>query len=540
MQPHRALSVPDIINDVFRYFDLDHWKHAAFVRDPSATENTRLRSLAASARVCTVFRDAALPVLWGSLGNAVPLVRLLSACIKEPLKNAANGKEYPGIYVFRIEAARVPSQEMERLKYYGSLVRKLDLNAMASRYCERGPNVYSYTVDPSSWAYLQALFDGDGPGLLLPNLRYCALDFGHLSELSLLRLGASPSLSTINLHYPSVRRVSPELREEWQSTIEQLLSDVLPLATQLESFKLTCRGLQLSPRMAASIARAPSLRSLELLFFFSSDVPVGINTLWTALPIISPLEQLQRLVLFHDLSTESPGTPSVTSSTGSILPQLQELEVFGAQNALHLRPLLQLVQSTTLQRFNLKGLQYRDVSTLREICDTIAKCFPSLPSFSCHISGPSETGTDLTMIAPLRKAIAPLLASIPLTSLKIVTSRVPYLTLTDDDLAAISASWPRLRILALTGFDPKFTSKGPARITVASLVKLATGCPELQRLELPSLDVRASHLAPVESYPLLDHRLEFLSAWEYVRDERETAAPIINRLFPHLKVNPLH
>ncbi|KAI9068140.1 hypothetical protein FKP32DRAFT_184415 [Trametes sanguinea] len=132
-----------------------------------------------------------------------------------------------------------------------------------------------------------------------------------------------------------------------------------------------------------------------------------------------------------------------------------------------------------------------------------------------------------------------MLASTSMTRLNIMTSRLPRLTLTDDDLVAISASWPRLQSLILTGFNPDLTPEGPARISLASLVKLATGCPELKRLELPSLDVRAHRLEPVESYPSLDHQLNHLRAWEYVGEDRSSAAPIIDRLFPHLKMNPL-
>ncbi|KAI9069315.1 hypothetical protein FKP32DRAFT_1671457, partial [Trametes sanguinea] len=358
MQPHSALLVPDIVHDVFRYFDLDHWQHAAFERDRSRTENARLRALAASARVCTVFRDAALPVLWGSLCNVTPLVRLLSSCIKEPLKTAANAKgSTTGPYVFRIEASEIPSHEKERLTYYGSLVRKVDTNAVAFRYCERGSNVYSHSINPSSWTYLQVLV-GDLPAVLLPNLQCYTVDFGHPSELAFLRLGASPSLLRVDLHHRGVAGVHPDLREEWQSIIDQLLSDVIPIATRLESFKLKCRGLQLTFRMAASIARAPRLRFLELLFFFSSDVAAGTNPLWHAFPLLCPLKELEKLVLYHDLSTESPSPLSVNTPSGLILPQLRELELFGTQNVLHLRSFLQLVQSTTLQRIDLKGLVY--------------------------------------------------------------------------------------------------------------------------------------------------------------------------------------
>ncbi|KAI9069316.1 hypothetical protein FKP32DRAFT_76289 [Trametes sanguinea] len=401
----------DVLHQVFRYFDLAHWQHAEFKKDPSRTENARLRSLAASARVCTLFRDIALPVLWDSLSDPAPLLRLLSCTMTS---TAA-----PNSRVFNLNTSFVPLQEMVRLLFYGSFVRRIEPR-VGTHMCDPGSSIHTQVVDPASWAYLHAL----------------------------------------------------------------------------------------------------------------------------AFRLLSPLEFLERLVLYHHLASEVSALPSGDSPPGAMLPHLRELDISPAWRARNLCAIFQLLQSTELRRVMINTLDYMDVSSVREVCETTVACFPSLTSFKCHLSHPGEPGSDPLPIVPIRKAIAPLLAASTLVTVTISTSgmklRNPQLSLTEEDFDAIGASWPRLQDLCLIGLTPEPTSDGatPPGVSISSLMALATHCPDLRRLELPSLDLRAHRLGSVHAYPFLNHTLRSFHCQDLLCDDYPFAARVLDRLFPRLDVIP--
>ncbi|OSC97987.1 hypothetical protein PYCCODRAFT_1037458 [Trametes coccinea BRFM310] len=104
--PHRAFLVLEVLSPAFRCFDLEMWQHAAFIVDPAQTESARLRSLAASARVRTLFRDVALLVLWETLCDLAPLLRLISCTMGgfiPPPYSASHWLSRPGIRIRRTD-----------------------------------------------------------------------------------------------------------------------------------------------------------------------------------------------------------------------------------------------------------------------------------------------------------------------------------------------------------------------------------------------------------------------------------------------------
>ncbi|KAJ3004162.1 hypothetical protein NUW54_g4944 [Trametes sanguinea] len=532
--PHRALLIPDVLHQVFRYFDLTHWQHAEFKKDPSRTENARLRSLAASARVCTLFRDVALPVLWETLSDPAPLLRLLSCTM--------TGTAAPNSRVFNLDTSSVPLQEMLRLMFYGSLVRRIEPR-VGTHMCDPGSSIHTQVVDPASWAYLHALV-GSRPGALLPNLRTCFVEFRDPPELALLPILASSTLSSVTLINRGFYGVNPRSRDGWQSIVDQQLLEFFFEATNVTSFKLQCQGLHLSPLLVASLIQASSLRSLDLCFLSPSVPLFTADAFVEAFRLFSPLECLERFALYHHLASEVSALPSDDPQASSMLPHLRELDISPAWRARNLCAIFQLLQSTELRRIMINTLDYMDVSSVREVCETTVACFPSLTSFKCHLSHPGEPGADPLPIVPIRKAIAPLLAASSLVTVTISTSgmklRNPQLRLTDEDFDAIAAFWPRLQDLCLIGLTPEAIpgDPTPAGVSIYSLIALATHCPDLQQLELPSLDLRAHRLGPVHTYPFLHHTLRSFHCQDLLCDDYPFAARVLDRLFPRLDVIP--
>ncbi|KAI9069370.1 hypothetical protein FKP32DRAFT_1682952 [Trametes sanguinea] len=272
MQPciHHALLTDDILHAIFQQFQLDQWHPPvptlSSLRDidPSQTENERLRCLARSARVCTSFRDAALPVLWGTLYDLVPFLRLFSSCVITHNLTGRVGPRgtHPGPYTFRLDSSYVPQAELQRIMYYGAMVQAVGKHC-GYRYQSPQITLYNHRADPASWMHLQGALNGDPKQCLLPNIRRLSVQVFSVPDLDLVSTIASPSLLDLELVDFSHPNDNPS--EGWQHVLDERIPVFLAAAPNLERFLLSFRaGPHISNKIASAVSQITSLRILDL------------------------------------------------------------------------------------------------------------------------------------------------------------------------------------------------------------------------------------------------------------------------------------
>ncbi|CDO72180.1 hypothetical protein BN946_scf184970.g32 [Trametes cinnabarina] len=413
--------------------------------------------------------------------------------------------------------------------------------------------MHSASIDPSSWVHVGAII-GNGPSVLLPNIRSFSVQFMDTSEVPPMRILLSPSVSEISLKQnPGANTFNGiESHKAQQAAVERLLLEAVSVAPGMNSFKLICDRRPLSSRMASILARASSLRTLDL-WFYAMEVlrPSGggvvsvedafaddMNTFLEAFRQLHPLQKLETLILTNDMikdsviisdSTNAPPTP--------FLPRLRELVISPGRPPLKLVPIFRFLRSAELQRLAINKLYHGDASAMRQLYTTMVRSFPSLSSVELTITRPPHTLPDLAEVAPLRRALAPLFQLASLVSVVIKQGSItPPVTVADEDVDVISTSWPRLQFLSLSGLEQERTPNGRRLLSISSLISLATGCPQLKRLTLPLVDLRARSIQPVHTYPVLDHPLHCLALGRMASDDCSSAARILDRLFPHLDV----
>ena len=84
MTPHRALNIPEVLHEVFKYLATHPWLTSPGAeRDPSSNDDSeasvraKRRTLAYAARTCKAFAEPASQVLWEVQDGFEPIVSVL-------------------------------------------------------------------------------------------------------------------------------------------------------------------------------------------------------------------------------------------------------------------------------------------------------------------------------------------------------------------------------------------------------------------------------------------------------------------------------
>ncbi|OCH87227.1 hypothetical protein OBBRIDRAFT_172719 [Obba rivulosa] len=77
MPPHRALEVYEILSEILE--QLSPSRRPLPQKESTYSRLSTRRSLSSSARVCTLWSDVALKVLWAERGSVKPLLNLFSS-----------------------------------------------------------------------------------------------------------------------------------------------------------------------------------------------------------------------------------------------------------------------------------------------------------------------------------------------------------------------------------------------------------------------------------------------------------------------------
>ncbi|KAM5544955.1 hypothetical protein V8D89_001066 [Ganoderma adspersum] len=114
----------------------------------------------------------------------------------------------------------------------------------------------------------------------------------------------------------------------------------------------------------------------------------------------------------------------------------------------------------------------------------------------------------------------------------------------DDDLARFGRAWPRLSSFYVSGHLEEISSEPQImHPTLAGLVALARGCPQLNSFSVPRLDM---NIVPEETVALpLGHGLRYLSVTDIKLPSPESpacsdAATVLDRVFPSIDLKKAH
>nr|VWP01989.1 Carboxylic ester hydrolase (EC [Ganoderma boninense] len=171
----------------------------------------------------------------------------------------------------------------------------------------------------------------------------------------------------------------------------------------------------------------------------------------------------------------------------------------------------------------------KDLSSERGIIarvSNIARRFPRLQvlflTFEAYLGEDFSLGSIVPSLSTLR--------SITSFKLYIPTDwEMPGAT-TDVDIHALANAWPLLTTLSIY-------ADTPASVSPAALVSLATRCPKLEVLDLPSLCILEDDLSSLAAdypVPVLDHALQTISFRRLDVADCKYAASLLDRLFPRL------
>ncbi|PIL32752.1 hypothetical protein GSI_04867 [Ganoderma sinense ZZ0214-1] len=462
-----------------------------FVFDDKEEVATRFflrRTLLSLAVSCRAFFDPALDILWYSLDNIHPLLKLLPTYQRHDS-------------VYYLEGGISP-EAWSRLRTYAARVRGVTFSRKAG-------------IDTSVWRIILEQCQGTP---LLPNLRKFHTIKLNASHLFALRAFASPSLRGVYLEfYEDLRgEENPHTVAPIAGFALQEYSIKAPEITSLCVFP----DLAISREHLTCLSRFTHLEELYLKDHLTFD-----EDLLLLLVNLRDLTHMKLSVLLRDSTTYGPldltqGFQKLTRLT------------LGGQPA----HLARFMLACSMPRLN--DLSLLPGSRPADGLDT------SLASICRHIGPHTLTRFETQVenfVRPPRFLMTFLQPLLPFSKLEEVVFYVKALPLHDMDFFRIARAWPKLRMLRLkespiTISDPDREPGSVVRPTIHALVELARHCPRLTCLCIPELD--ASVLPLVDCVPRLGHGPLDLCIQNLVGAEDEETqfviAAVLDRLFPRL------
>ncbi|KAI0763475.1 hypothetical protein BD413DRAFT_495208 [Trametes elegans] len=507
MHSHRALSVPEILDEVFLFFAHDVFDGAspsdcAGGLSHTASANVRTSTLLHAACVCRAFHKPAIRVLWRDLHGVYAIFALLPSLVemKLPEDVVRNLSIAPIVGVPRIYVLPpyIAAHEWDQLQEYASHVQSLVYDGYDMKPMR--------VIAPHSWWSLQAAIQGR---CLLPNL--CRLQWRVvLDQPRAITSFLGPSLQVllITCDY-TAKQPWHESRKWWAKALDTFCKIVFERALPLRKINVDLEDLSPTPVMA----HLPQMETLRE-FSLSSEGPLE-------LPHVRKLAQMPSLEILQlpcfvdgDLGLNRLLGPSF-----SPFPRLRQLTL-----SRHTPEQRGLFPCPTLQVFSVET-HYRDVYSLRDCFGEWAQSFPTLRDFNFSIV---TTGMIWSrhVVPPLLWVASPLLS---ITTLQHVSIRGTFPT-DDAAVAAFAEAWPSLTHLSIVPHIDVFGLDGS--VGLPGLLALRDKCAQLAVLRLPRVVIDA---VPGEDAlpPAADHPLQLLAARCAALDE--AARALLQFVFPRLR-----
>ncbi|KZT63430.1 hypothetical protein DAEQUDRAFT_815657 [Daedalea quercina L-15889] len=502
----QLLRIPHLLEQVLEHF-APLWSESDQLRTTHADyrrARARRRTLAELACVCKAFAEIALGIIWRHLDGIDDLLRVLPSF--QPCGDCS-------------VVERITPQQWARFQEYARRVRGL------SWTLSRGVSIHQMV-----WTILERQLKGQ---YLLPRLHSLVIYELDVDEPAGLMLLLSPSLRILRLSFveteiplpvrtststPSLTRPTPA------GILIQLMLSALP---QLSQFWIeTGLPKDFPPSYLSSLAHLERLEKLDLLYS-------GAVVDYAVLRYISNLTSLRTVQMKVSLNGIDHSEPL---RLGGPFQELEDIHLAGSIS--DLRRVFEATQYPKLTNLALSILTAPTVTVLKDalvaICSRVSN---SIYEAHLYISGQIPSPS-----LPVSDILEPYLAFASMSSMNMELDH--YIPRMDDaDARAFASAWPALTHFHLL-YGPSLPiqlrqhtqTPGAPGVTVAGLAEFARGCPKLDVLTLPLLDVRGLPSPPVVP-PVGQAAMHHLQIHEYLGGETANLldlAVIIDRLFPHV------
>ncbi|KAK7685056.1 hypothetical protein QCA50_011893 [Cerrena zonata] len=482
---HCVLRNIDILQDIL---DLLEW-------DPrDGWSRQGYAALASLARVCKALQDPALTVLWRTVEDLKPLLRMIP---DELTKHPTPSSEYENL----------------RLHCYTRYVKMVHFS--------------EYSIDDET-SKLPFIYRASRGRPLFPGLQSLTLHVWPITftEASLLY---SYNLREVILSDSPFPPRHPPLQRTWgrlsswqqQQLCIQLLSRRCPRLCKFYSYltlnrtELTCLepifNLEYLTTLWVDCPEPTAINDVRPLWFVKLSTMDHLSSLWFNVNKFTP--------------------DSITAITLGCFSRLRHLEITTNVEMLRLlfnfwypRSLVSIrIRMTTsdVQWFQLRAGVEQLVSATRS----------TLKSFYFRPYPTQRTHYDASDLPPILTTFQPLTRIHAIEAFDISWNHPFHVA--DQDITVLAEAWPALQFLCIR---PKVDlDLDSTRPTVKSLAELASRCPRLSHLYLPLI---LHDLPPLDTLPTTKHRLKevrFNSVAIGDRPHMEGIAAVLHHLFPLLE-----
>ncbi|CCM03201.1 uncharacterized protein FIBRA_05325 [Fibroporia radiculosa] len=495
---YRALSISDaILAVVFRYVEQPSVVYTAHGL-PILTRERDIASLANAARVCKLFSDAALSVLWGDLPSLVFLFKILTSLVEQ---RSDGGIAY-------VLHQPLHDQEWFRFKYYARKVRTSRLVSFT-------------TIDSSVFSQIRRRSGGQP---ILPGMILFRWERNHLSELSRLPELLSQSLLILEVYLGQNQAET----NAYDSTLGYFFSSLNLTSPFLREAYLHFSSWSY---LVPSLAGFTRLRTLQITLI---DGPIA-----DALRSCAFLDNL--LDFSMEMSHQTLGNEaSVAVAETSGFRRLQRLALIGSTDLVN--AILQCISSSNLSSiaidYNYWGnCHAEDI----EVHYRILNLFGTKFHLSLRKLNIQYSFIYFELHTPsLESFLSPLF---PIQGLERLTFDVrQVISCGDEIIRLVATTWPRIQYVYIESFPPVGNEDVPTP-SISTLVNFAHHCPELRYLHFtgpyfqpPLSDSAQEHTSDPE-FPM-SHALQVLYL-DIDPDQslasRLEIAKYIDRTFPHLQ-----
>ncbi|KAI0708686.1 hypothetical protein C8Q76DRAFT_859844 [Earliella scabrosa] len=492
---HRIWSIAEVIREVVQHHE----------DDPG--------TLASCACVSRAFSAPALEVLWKVADGLVNLFSLLS----KSMKTLFGGEDK-----YHVLYAPIDDKEWARFGYYAAFTREFT-------------NERSELIDGMTFC---ALMERTKGGPLLPRLRLLTWNVGHMSSAS-LPLFLSPTLRKISIE---LTRVFPIFPGEVESRAEYATASALRI--------IHSRVPNIVHMQLVTAGNQSTLDALSL--FCHLRILVLKRVIYhplRSLPYCGRLQDLKELDVqvprrCPDSMTSSPEVAGMTNCN-----KLETLRLSG--KSAHVLAMLAAIRAPALR-------------TLKLSTDSPKKLYPLAQTISsqfsqslCQLFITIRAGFTEMELRPWTKAesfstyFAPLLSIRQLVVLSLKLPPTAPLLVTEEDIDAISNSWPYLIRLVMPNAyhnnvldivvhpsEASLQFEIPRNTyPIVALEKLAQRCPDLKLLVIPPPDPAPPAGVEASDPPTYTHALESLSflRGKWPEETFKMCAKYLMHIFPNLR-----
>ncbi|KAI0695203.1 hypothetical protein C8T65DRAFT_48130 [Cerioporus squamosus] len=506
---HAVLCNSDILLLVFEALE--------DILEPEGVKRRRAQ-LAQCVRVCKAFEYPAARVLWARLPHIFPLLKLCEPsidCVGQGRR--VNDVEVP-VYILWQE---IKISEWERFRRYARLVRVIAADPDPERFdgdYENGnePVVISAAI----WTFL-ARRNAYQP--LLPAIRYLEWEIGDPANTELLYLVA-PTLQRLHLRFRQIETIPDE---EWFFGFRPYFCSVIKLTPLLTHLTKSCKNvpvLELQWNMS-DCKGVVDLRVLELEYN-NADYAIDHNLIFSHRFLeLEHLEDLKLGVSHYTLTSEWPPV----KAREIVHPNLKSLtfaDYSGEAEIYQVFVTPQLRSLTIIYRVSV------DIPSVRSACAVIVRQFPNLTAIRIEFRPdwlkPVEHADVLT------SAIEPLFALRNIQEASFALRATNDIIVTNADVAAFVAAWPKLRSLSLE--QPCY--RGPLSPGIPALVSVARSGTKMSTLYLSHLYLCSADLSAArkEGSVPCNPSLDILRVGEVLNelgDEFPAFCDLADALFPN-------